>query len=263
MPWKRRPFTSRQVARALNIADLREIARRRMPGFAFEYVESGAEDEATLRGNRAALERLQLVPQTLVNTAARHQRTRILGRDAAAPLVIAPTGLNGLLQAGRRRDARARRGARRDPLHPEHGVHHAPGGRGEPRRRPAVDAAVRGEGARHRRATSCSARPPPATRRWCSPPTPTCSATANGTSAATASRDSPRCAPASTRCVTRAGCGDVLLRNGMPRFRNLEGFLPAGPHAHGREHGHSAPVRCHHLLGRHRPGSASTGAASS
>ena len=99
MPWKRRSFTSRQVARALNIADLRDIARRRIPGFAFEYVESGAEDEATIRGNRAALERLQLVPQTLVNTAARHQRTRILGRDAAAPLVIAPTGLNGLLHA--------------------------------------------------------------------------------------------------------------------------------------------------------------------
>ena len=97
MPWKRRSFTSRKVARALNIADLRDIARRRIPGFAFEYVESGAEDEATIRGNRAALERLQLVPQTLVNTAARHQRTRILGRDAAASLVIAPTGLNGLL----------------------------------------------------------------------------------------------------------------------------------------------------------------------
>jgi len=97
MPWKRRRFASRNVARALNIADLRDIARRQIPGFAFEYVESGAEDEATLRGNRAALERLQLLPQTLVNTAARQQRTRILGRDAGAPLVIAPTGLNGLL----------------------------------------------------------------------------------------------------------------------------------------------------------------------
>ena len=40
MPWKRRPFASRDVARALNIADLREIARCRVPGFVFEYVES-------------------------------------------------------------------------------------------------------------------------------------------------------------------------------------------------------------------------------
>jgi (S)-mandelate dehydrogenase len=97
MPWKRRPFHSGNLARALNIADLREIARRRVPGFAFEYVEGGAEDEATLRGNREALERLRLVPQTLVDTSARHQRVAILGRPASAPLIIAPTGLNGML----------------------------------------------------------------------------------------------------------------------------------------------------------------------
>jgi (S)-mandelate dehydrogenase len=99
MPWKRRPFTGRDVSRALNVADLRDIARRRIPGFVFEYVESGAEDEATLRGNRQALERLRLIPQTLVDTSARHLRSTILGRPANAPLVIAPTGLNGLLRA--------------------------------------------------------------------------------------------------------------------------------------------------------------------
>lgn len=97
MPWKRRPFRSRDLARALNIAHLREAARRSVPGFAFEYVEGGAEDEATLRGNREALERLRLVPRTLIDTSARHQRTAILGRPANTPLVIAPTGLNGML----------------------------------------------------------------------------------------------------------------------------------------------------------------------
>ncbi len=97
MPWNRRPFTSRAVTRALNIADLRDIARRRVPGFVFEYVESGAEDEMTVAGNREALTRLRLMPQTLVNTAGRQLRCTILGRPANAPLVIAPTGLNGLL----------------------------------------------------------------------------------------------------------------------------------------------------------------------
>src|SRR6266853_2078911 len=97
MPWKRRPFGSNDLSRALNIADLREIARRRVPGFAFEYVEGGAENEVTLRANRDALERLRLIPRTLIDTAARHQRTAILGRPANAPLVIAPTGLNGML----------------------------------------------------------------------------------------------------------------------------------------------------------------------
>jgi (S)-mandelate dehydrogenase len=97
MPWQRRPFSGYDIARALNIADLRDIARRRIPGFAFEYVESGAEDEAALRGNREALARLRLMPRTLVDTSQRHLRTSILGKAASAPLVIAPTGLNGLL----------------------------------------------------------------------------------------------------------------------------------------------------------------------
>ncbi len=99
MPWKRRPFTRGPLSRALNVADLRERARRRVPGFAFEYVEGGAEDESTLRGNRAAFERLRLVPQTLIDTSARQLRTTILGAAAQAPLLIAPTGLNNMLHA--------------------------------------------------------------------------------------------------------------------------------------------------------------------
>jgi (S)-mandelate dehydrogenase len=95
MPWRRRP--SRNIKRALNIADLREIARRRVPGFVFEYVEGGAEDEVTLRGNREALEALRFVPQTLVHTADRHHRATLCGRESAAPLLIAPTGGNGML----------------------------------------------------------------------------------------------------------------------------------------------------------------------
>ncbi|MBV8975028.1 MAG: alpha-hydroxy-acid oxidizing protein [Sinobacteraceae bacterium] len=97
MPWKRRAFASRNLSRALNIADLRDLARRSVPGFVFEYVESGAEDEMTISGNREALRRLRLLPQTLVNTSGRQLRSTILGRPANAPLVIAPTGLNGLL----------------------------------------------------------------------------------------------------------------------------------------------------------------------
>ena len=85
MPWKRRPFSGSNLARALNIADLRAVARRRVPHFVFEYVEGGAEEEATLRCNRAAFESLKLIPQTLVDTSARNLRTEILGRPAPAP----------------------------------------------------------------------------------------------------------------------------------------------------------------------------------
>jgi (S)-mandelate dehydrogenase len=97
MPWRRRLSPSRDLSRALNIADLREIARRRIPGFVFEYMEGGAEDEATLRGNRDALEALRFVPQTLIDTTERHHRTTLFGREMAAPFLIAPTGGNGML----------------------------------------------------------------------------------------------------------------------------------------------------------------------
>lgn len=97
MPWKRRRFTHGTLERARNIADLRELALRRVPGLAFEYVEGGAEDESTLRGNRAAFEPLRLVPRTLIDTSRRQLRTTILGAPAAAPLIIAPTGLNNML----------------------------------------------------------------------------------------------------------------------------------------------------------------------
>jgi (S)-mandelate dehydrogenase len=99
MPWKRRPFDGGDLSRALNIADLRAVAQRRVPHFVFEYVEGGAEDEASLRCNRNSFEALRLVPQTLVDTSCRHLRTEILGRPAAAPLIIGPTGLNGMLHA--------------------------------------------------------------------------------------------------------------------------------------------------------------------
>jgi (S)-mandelate dehydrogenase len=99
MPWKRRPFDGGDLARALNIADLRAVARRRVPHFVFEYVEGGAEDEASLRCNRSSFEALRLIPQTLIDTSSRHLRTEILGRPAAAPLIIGPTGLNGMLHA--------------------------------------------------------------------------------------------------------------------------------------------------------------------
>jgi (S)-mandelate dehydrogenase len=97
MPWNRRPFNGRNAAGALNIADLREIARRRVPGFAFEYVEGGAEDEATLRRNREAFATLRFAPQTLIDTSGRTLETSVFGRRTAAPLAIAPTGLNGML----------------------------------------------------------------------------------------------------------------------------------------------------------------------
>jgi len=96
----RRFYSGRNFRRALSIEELRVMARRRIPNFAFEYVEGGADEELTLRWNRAAFETLRLIPKTLVDTGGRHQRTTLFGRESASPLIIAPTGLNGMLRRG-------------------------------------------------------------------------------------------------------------------------------------------------------------------
>jgi (S)-mandelate dehydrogenase len=98
MPWRRRPFRDTSVSRALNIGHLRDIASRSLPHFIFEYVEGGAEDEASLRHNRAAFEAYRLIPSTLVDTTARHHRARLFGTEIKAPLIVAPTGMNGILR---------------------------------------------------------------------------------------------------------------------------------------------------------------------
>ncbi len=87
---------TRRIDRALNIDELREIARRRLPRFAFDYVDGGAEDEATLRGNRQSFERLRFRPRTLNDVSVRDTSTRILGQPAAFPAIVGPTGLNGI-----------------------------------------------------------------------------------------------------------------------------------------------------------------------
>jgi (S)-mandelate dehydrogenase len=81
---------------AVNIDELRQIAKRRLPRFVFDYVDGGAEDERTLAGNRAAFERLRWRPRTLVDVSARSTSTTLLGRPARMPAIVGPTGLNGL-----------------------------------------------------------------------------------------------------------------------------------------------------------------------
>jgi (S)-mandelate dehydrogenase len=99
MPWKRRALRRGPLRRALNIADLRALAVRQVPHFAFEYVEGGAEDEATLAANRADFARWRLLPRTLIDTRARSLAATLFGRPLSAPLLVGPTGFNGILRA--------------------------------------------------------------------------------------------------------------------------------------------------------------------
>src|SRR5690554_4257568 len=80
------------LSRAVNIEDLRILARRRLPRAIFDFFDGGAEDEVTLRDNRAAFERVRLLPKVLVDVSRVDTRTEIFGRETALPLAIGPTG---------------------------------------------------------------------------------------------------------------------------------------------------------------------------
>jgi (S)-mandelate dehydrogenase len=88
------------VASAVSIEDLRRMARARLPRAVFDFFDGGAEDEATLRENRAAFERIRLLPRVLVNVSQVDMRTELLGAPVAFPLAIAPTGGIGIGRPG-------------------------------------------------------------------------------------------------------------------------------------------------------------------
>lgn len=83
--------------RAVNIADLRRLAQRRLPRVAFDYVDGGAEDERTLRENCRAFEAITFRPRSAVATASCDLKTTVLGVSLELPFLLAPIGSSRLL----------------------------------------------------------------------------------------------------------------------------------------------------------------------
>ncbi len=81
-----------------SIADLRELARRRVPRALFDYVDGGSYDEITLRRNRTDFDAIRLRPRALIDVAAQSLGTSILGAPAAMPLALAPAGMGGYIR---------------------------------------------------------------------------------------------------------------------------------------------------------------------
>jgi len=95
---RRRYYDGRDPARAVTVEDLRAMTHKVLPRFVLEYLEGGAEDETTLLRERTAYADWRFMPRQLVDVSRRSTAARILGRDARMPLVVAPTGLNGLFR---------------------------------------------------------------------------------------------------------------------------------------------------------------------
>jgi L-lactate dehydrogenase (cytochrome) len=84
----------------VNIADLRSLARRRLPKVVFDYLDGGAEDEVTLRENVEAFRDARFHPRFAVPVDACNLGARVLGQDIALPALLAPVGYSRLMHPG-------------------------------------------------------------------------------------------------------------------------------------------------------------------
>jgi FMN-dependent dehydrogenase len=83
---------------AVNIADLRAIAKRTLPKILFDWVDGRAEDEFGLRQNVADFTRHKLIPRYLVDVGKRPQSVSLFSKTYSGPFGIAPAGFAGLLR---------------------------------------------------------------------------------------------------------------------------------------------------------------------
>ncbi len=82
------------------ISDLRRKARRRIPHFMWEYLDSATGTEQGMHRNRAALDNVLLTPRVLHGEVTHDLTTTLLGRQYAKPFGIAPVGMSGAMWPG-------------------------------------------------------------------------------------------------------------------------------------------------------------------
>lgn len=82
------------------IADLKRRAKRRLPNFAFDYIESGIDDEVGKRRNRQAFHNVHLTPRYLRDVSTIDTRVSLFGTEYALPLGVSPVGLGNMIWPG-------------------------------------------------------------------------------------------------------------------------------------------------------------------
>lgn len=83
--------------RFYNIETLRRTARRVLPKVIFDFADGGAEDEITLARNEDDFDALELVPRMCTGVGTPDLSTELFGQRLRLPVLIAPTGLSGIL----------------------------------------------------------------------------------------------------------------------------------------------------------------------
>lgn len=83
----------------VEIADLKRLAKRRVPKMFFDYADSGAWTESTYRANETDFAKIKLRQRVLVDMTNRSLETTMVGEKVAMPVALAPTGLTGMQHA--------------------------------------------------------------------------------------------------------------------------------------------------------------------
>jgi len=85
------------IRKSACVADLKKRAKRRIPKFAFDYIEGGCNSELALKNNREALDDVFLRPEYLQAYSKPELGIELFGKQYSAPFGIAPLGLSGLV----------------------------------------------------------------------------------------------------------------------------------------------------------------------
>ncbi len=83
-----------EITHCVSIADMKKLARKKLPSIMFDYIEGGAEDEITVDWNQKAFQKYEFVPHVLRDVSQIDLTTKVLGVTLDLPVMAAPTGMS-------------------------------------------------------------------------------------------------------------------------------------------------------------------------
>ena len=91
------PFRDRKLNSVVNLAELRSLAKRRVPKAVFDYVDGGANDELAYARSQEIYSRVEFKARVLRDVSVINLKTKILDKESALPIIFAPTGYTRMM----------------------------------------------------------------------------------------------------------------------------------------------------------------------
>ena len=91
------PLEDRKLKRAVNLQELRLLARKRVPKAVFDYVDGGANDEISYQRSAETFSKVQFHARVLRDVSKIDLTTKIAGKESALPIIFAPTGYTRMM----------------------------------------------------------------------------------------------------------------------------------------------------------------------